>query len=163
MATRRQQFWTAAVTKVGQEMRAASHVERLGFEFFLPRLEEFDGKRFRRVFMFPNYLLIKIAPGWQRLWSTRGVSRLLMAGEEPSRVRASEVESLRALSDDRDVVHLTPRPRVGQVVVVGGGSGFAGLSGIVQGTPARDRCQVLLRIMGRDVVGEFDERFLSVA
>ncbi len=166
MVAKKIKFWTAAQTHERQELRAAAHVERQGFEFFLPVCEEFRARRFRKTIMFPGYLFVRIREGWQKLASTRGISRLIYNSDGlPSRLSDREIEQLRALEDEHGVVQL--RKRVfsdGDLVRVGpGGHGLETLSGIVQGTPVADRYRILFTIMGRQVVGEVDARSLSAA
>lgn len=164
MSKRRGTYWLAAVTKFREELRAASHVERQGFEYYLPHVNEFRSGRYRPTLMFEGYIFVKLEPGWRVLSSTRGISRLIVQGDEPRRIRDEEIQQLRVLEDEDGIVRLHPRfSRADRVLVGEGGGGFKGLAGIVQGTSAGDRVKVLLQIMGRPAVGDFDSRSLTAA
>jgi len=151
-------FWTIASTYSSQEERAAHHVEKLGFQFYLPRYDSGEFSE-RRSLLFPGYLMIRISEGWESIIRTPGVQRLFMSDEFPKRIRDEDVDSIRLREDDRGLVRLRPRVEVGDHVRAEKGS-YSGVEGIVQGMMARDRCQVLLRMLGREVTVELDERVL---
>lgn len=163
MAARAPRYWTVALTRFGEERRASSHVERQGFEFFLPWIEERGVRGWRRALMFPGYLFVRLDSGWESLQSTKGISRLLFgAGSSlPSRVERNFVELLRLREDSRGIVQLHPRLSVGDKARVSSGS-FEGFVGVVQDTPSRERCRLLMEFMGRSVVRDFESRELAL-
>ena len=157
-------FWLCAVTKFSEERRAASHVERQSHEFYLPEMPVKDETgRMRRRLMFPGYIFIYIRDGrWTHLSSTRGIQRVLSHEETPVRVPRHEIQWLKSREDEDGLVRLNPRPHVGDTVTVSSG-GFAGIAGVVQNLLPSDRCKVMFRLLGRSVVGEFDDGALRVA
>ena len=159
-------YWTALVARYSQEQRAAHHVERQGFEFYLPQMLALSASgRDRRELLFPGYIFVRVnlRRQWRVLAGTRGVARMLLCGELPTRVPDEDVEAFRRLEDERGFVQLLPPLRDGDVVVAGSGSGgYEGVRGVVQGMTARDRVKVLLTILGRAVSVELDRRALSL-
>jgi transcriptional antiterminator RfaH len=147
-------YWGCVRTKPRQEARAAGNVEAQGFAFYRPVMWVPFGNRLRRETMFRGYLFVKMRDGWQALASTRGVARVMMAGERPSRVPDREIAFLRNLEDDDGVVVLPPSFAVGSRVRLKGGQRFLrGRVGVVQ-TLERHRCRVLLSILGHETVKE---------
>ena len=143
-------YWTAAATKFGEEQRAAHHVERQGFEFYLPKTIEGYGAKLRRDYLFPGYIFIRVSQGWHCLMSTRGIRRLFFCGDAPTRMSTSDVESIRLRESDDGYIRLKPPVTVGSRVTVKSGS-FKSMIGSVDCMTARDRCTVLLSIMERAV------------
>src|ERR1700690_1023760 len=101
-------YWTAAKTKRGEENRAACHVERQGFKFYLPLTYEptKSGLSERRTFLFPGFIFVKLKAGWPVLSSTRGISALMMNCNMPAHVRESEIAWLMSLENEKGVVRL---------------------------------------------------------
>lgn len=155
-------YWTAAATRNSQEQRAAHHVERQGFQFYLPQILSRRGMRERRELLFPGYIFVRIAEGWEALASTRGISRLFMCGDRPAPMPSSEIDSLRSREDDSGFIRLHPRLPDGAKVVLKDGA-WAGMFGILEETTASDRCRVLLSVLGRSVRGEFDRSIIAEA
>lgn len=165
--TRFQRFWTVAATDWRHEECAASSVEKHGFEFYLPRFSSIGTTRsgrkfFKRELLFPGYIFIQIRQGWEKLIRAKGILSLFLLDESPRRMRDSEINSLKNREDDRGLVRLRPPLVHGQRIKFASGS-YRGLSGIVEGTPAYERCRVLVQMLGHEVVGEFDERVLIAA
>lgn len=161
-------YWTALVTRRGEERRAASHVERQDFQFYLPQMAVASrafADKFRGEIMFPGYLFVRLREGWHALASTRGVARMMLRDGVPVRVPNCELSRLRELEDDRGLVHLPERFRFGDAVRVAaeGGGALAGLTGVYRGMTPRDRCVVLLRILGKSVTAEVDAGSLVAA
>jgi transcriptional antiterminator RfaH len=155
-------YWTTAATHFAQEQRAASHVERQGFEFYLPyTLTLLKNGREKRELMFPGYLFILVTAQWRSLMGTRGIQRLFTCGEQPSRMPEHEITGLKA-REVSGFVDLAPRFAVGQKVLVKGEDGSY-FSGIVQGMDARERCKVLFELLGRQVILPVDRRSMEAA
>ena len=154
--------WSLARTRWCEEERAASHVERQGFEYWLPRMAQFSSRGVeRRSLMFPGYLFFKVSRGWQSLCATRGISSIVMCEDEPARVRREDLEYLMSLEDERGLVVLPPRFRSGDEVVVGDGP-FRGMRGVVQGASEQGLLRVLWSMLGKSVVARIPETLLSV-
>lgn len=173
-APTRRKFWTAAATLWSQEERAASHVERRGFEFYLPRVRVLRESRCRHSLgepvdvselLFPGYVMIRVRRGWQSLMRAPGIHRLFVADETPVRVRDEDVARLRDMEDETGHVRLTPRLSRGQTVGVSeAGGAFAGQFGVVEDAAVLSRVRVAFATMlGRPAVREFDERALFAA
>lgn len=143
-------YWSAATTKFGEEQRAAHHVERQGFEFYLPRIVTRYGASVRHEYLFPGYIFVMIERGWESLMSTRGIRRVFMCGDVPTRMKSSDINSMRSQEDESGYIVLQPPVTVGSRVRVCDGS-FKDLLGTVQNMSARDRCTVLLSVMERSV------------
>lgn len=157
-------YWTAVVTRRGQERRAAANVERLGFPFYMPMLAVEN--KTRGTLMFPGYLLVQIdtRSSWEVLASTRGVARLFMCDVLPVRVPNAEIKRLWDLEQGDGLVHLPERFSPGDRVRVGeGGGSWSGISGIYQGATQNERCLVLLQILGKDIVTAVSARSLEAA
>jgi transcription antitermination factor NusG len=156
-------YWALAKTKRSEEERAASHVERQGFAYWLPRMIEWSssgGQKF--PLMFPGYIFFKVRQGWQALCSTRGIASVVICQDEPARVRQSEIDYLRSLENARGLVVLPARFGDGDAVRVAQGS-YAGARGVVRGMPAAGRCAVLLQMFGKEVSLDVGEESLESA
>ena len=151
------QAWYLIHSKPQQEGTALAHLERQGFEAFLPRMRRqvrHAGRWREKVeAMFPRYLFVRLDAAeqdWAPIRSTVGVSRLVRFGAEPARVPEGLVEALRARADEAGIVQVeaTADFSPGQRVRVLEGP-FAGLEGIIQAKSARDRVDLLLSIVGQ--------------
>jgi transcriptional antiterminator RfaH len=143
-------YWTAAVTKLSEEQRAAHHIERQGFQFYLPEMLTRHGSRMRREYLFPGYIFVRISEGWETLMHTRGIRRVFLCNGSPTRMRDSDIECIRSRENEKGLIELELEPplRVGDRIKISAGP-FSGHSGIFQGMSARDRCYVLLSVLGR--------------
>lgn len=142
----RRGYWTAATTHFGQEYRAAHHVERQGFDYYLP-LTVNNGRTER---LFPNYLFVFITKQWRSLLGTRGIRRLIIADEHPVRIPSWEMEALRARENTAGIIELPKPYDVGDKVRITAGV-FRDRLAIVQGMPANERISVLLDFLGHKV------------
>lgn len=115
----------------------------------------------RRELVFPGYIFVRVKAGWQVLASTRGIARLFLCRDVPTRVPDKEIDLIRGMEDERGFVRLRTFP-VGTDVLVSAGS-YEGLRGVVSGMVARDRCRVLGKLLGRDVEVVLDRRVLETA
>lgn len=158
-------YWSVLGTRLGQERRAAHHIERQGFEFYLPEFITLTRAQVRRrSLLFPGYIFVKIKSGWSVLASTRGISRMFMCGDTPARMRRSDIEVLKLREDADGFVCLSTPVELGERVKIGeAGGGFDGLVGVVDGFKPDGRVSVLLNLLGRAVRGEFDEAALIQA
>lgn len=156
-------YWTCVVTRPHQERRAAHHVERQGFVYYHPVAWMPHRGQLRPRAMFPGYLFVHVHDGWPKLASTRGVSRLILnADDKPARITPAELHFLKSLEDDKGVIVLPIRYRVGdRVRFVAGKRYLLGMTGIVRGTTAKGRVDVLLRILGRHVVKTVEKSTLE--
>lgn len=149
--------WYLIHTKIRQERMALDHLERQGFECFLPLIR---AEKLRRGALqvvqeplFPRYLFIRLGTGlesqsWAPIRSTTGVSRLVSFGQVPAKIDDELVGELRAQSESSEVVlrHFEP----GEQVVVTDGP-FVGVKAIYQMPDAEGRVMVLLNILSKQV------------
>lgn len=91
--------WIVVQTHAGQERLAKFHLQKQGFEVYLPmRLTRGrDGKGGVAPF-FPRYLFVQVTAEvrrWQAIFSTIGVARVFCAGERPVGVKDKFIERIR--------------------------------------------------------------------
>ena len=156
-------YWALAITRFQQEERAASHVEKQGFTYWLPRMAMFTLRGAeRRSWMFSGYLFFQVRAGWEAVCSTKGIASVFLCDGLPSRVRQDEFEYLRGLEDDRGLVVLPPRFNDGDSVRVVKGS-YSGVVGMVQGMSVAGRLSVLWSMFGKEVTLNVNESSLEIA
>ena len=150
--------WYLVHTKPKQEKCALENLERQGYICYLPVI---PSERLRQGLitvsnepLFPRYLFIRLGMGamdksWVPIRSTKGVSRLVRFGLEPSKVDDALIELLRAqekaaqvqperLFNKGERVCLTEAP-------------FAGIVGIYQMAEGERRVMVLIELLSKPV------------
>lgn len=151
--------WHVVRTQPHAENKAKTHLDRQGFETYLPpRLKK--RRHARRVEtvkapLLPGYLFVAInrqTQRWRCISSTIGVSHLICHGEEPAAVADSLVDALRDREDESGLVRLPPRASfaTGDKVRLLDGA-FADLIGLFEGMKDSERVSVLLDLLGRKV------------
>ena len=149
--------WYLIHTKIRQERVALEHLQRQGFECFLPqiRVEKLRRGALQVVQepLFPRYLFIRLgtdteSQSWSPIRSTVGVSRLVMFGQTPAKLADHLVERIQAQSASAEVQRRHFEP--GEPVVVTDGP-FAGIEAIYQMADGEGRVMVLLNILSKDV------------
>lgn len=156
-------YWTVAATKGSDEERAAHHVERQGFKFYLPRIVMHYGSRSKREFLFPGYIFIQINKHWHSLFGTRGIRHLFMCSGMPTRMPDSDMVDMRSRENDDGLVELPPPLRIGDHIEVTGTGPFNGKSGVLKGMLSRDRCFVLLNMLGRSTPVMLNRKVISLS
>lgn len=145
-------FWSVVQSQPACEHRAITHIERQGFTLYAPKEKIVRISRGKKVhtwrWLFPRYLFVWIEDQWQRLFSTIGVSTVLMNGENPARLPEHWISDLKAREHHGLIELKRERFRKGQDVQVTGGL-FAGQHGIYQGMTSRQREIILLSVLGR--------------
>lgn len=151
--------WYVVMTQPHAELKAVSHLERQGFEVYLPRFlkRRRHARRTEIVAapLFPRYAFVGVdvtAQRWRAIHSTVGVARLVGSGDTPVRVGREIVDSLKRMQDDAGYVSLPQRPafRPGDAVRVVEGA-FASCLGLVDGLSDGERVAILLDMLGRKV------------
>jgi len=141
------------------EAKASHHLERQGFEIYLPRYlkQRRHARRVEKISapLFPSYLFVAIdmsSQRWLSIDSTVGVRRLVRNGNEPAIVPVSILEALKHREDANGFVQLDYRPKFsrGDKVFVLAGA-FQDSLGFYEGMSGRDRVAVLLDLLGRKV------------
>jgi len=147
-------YWSVVQSQPAQEPRALWHMTYQGFTTYAPKEKitriTRGKKRTHARFLFPRYVFVWITDTWHALFSTLGLTRVLMNGEQPARIPEGWVEYMRA--QERNGLITLPKHRflIGQKVTVGGGL-FLGAKGLYQGMTSRDREIVLLEALGARV------------
>ena len=156
--------WYAVATKLGQELVAARHLTRQGFEPFTPSLVKtvrHARRRIeRRVALFPGYLFVRLDIehcAWRSVNGTLGVRSLVMAGERPLAAPCGLVESFIELSDKSGLIEA--KLETGQRVEVLSGP-FATLVGTVERLDVKGRAHVLLRLLNGESAVAMDSSVL---
>jgi transcriptional antiterminator RfaH len=151
--------WYAVQTQPHAEAKAMAHLQRQGFEVYLPRFM----KRRRHAgrvetvaqALFPGYLFVAIdvtTQRWRCVNSTIGVRRLVSNGDAPAPIAPRVIETLQRQHDERGYFQMRPAPRfaAGDKVRVVDGV-FSSALAIYEGMPDQHRVAVLLELLGRKV------------
>lgn len=89
--------WVVVVTSAGKERLAKFHLQKQGFEVYLPMKMGVGAKGVRPFF--PRYLFARVTCDvrrWQSIFSTIGVHRVFTSQERIVGVRDGFIESIRA-------------------------------------------------------------------
>ena len=151
--------WYVVQTQPHAETKAVWHLDRQGFETYLPRYEK-RRRHARRIEtvgapLFPRYLFVAMdmaTQRWRSIRSTIGVTRLVCNGDDPAALAAGVVDGLRRRENERGFVLLEARPRfaIGEQVRIIDGI-FASCLGLFDGISDSERVAVLLDMLGRKV------------
>lgn len=143
--------WYVVHAQPHQERRAQAHLERQNFGTFLPEASVTlrHSRRFRNEQrpLFPGYLFVRLTiPGdsWRTINATRGVLRLVAAGDHPVPLPDGFVEELATADQPCDPA---PDLRVGDAVRLRKGP-FTGLKGRLLALRPGGRAQVMLSMLG---------------
>jgi transcription elongation factor/antiterminator RfaH len=161
--------WYLAMTRPCSELIAEKHLNRQGYVTFLPRHTK-SVRHARRVRLvkapvFPRYIFLRLDLGvdrWRNVFSTHGISTLIMAHERPIVVPEGVVETLAERCDGDGCMHFTEHMRPGQRVRLLGGP-FSDALGVLESLDDRGRVQVLLNIMGRSIKVRLSEEWVHPA
>lgn len=142
--------WVVALVQPRRERVALVNAVSQRYVCWLPRMATRSGVEL----MFPGFLFVLVTRQWRPLLSTRGISGLVMIGDQPGRLARGDLEWLRRHEREDGVVDLGVPPglQVGDTVEFKSGR-FAGLRGVYQCATGRERCEVLLGFM-RAIVRE---------
>lgn len=151
--------WYVVQTQPNAERKALAHLDRQGFETYLPRYRK--SKRHARrteiiaAPLFPRYLFVSVdftSQRWRSLRSTVGVSRLVCNGETPAVVPGGIVETLRLREDESGLIDIGSGPAFsrGDKVRVRDGA-FGDCLGIFESATDGERVLILLDLLGRKV------------
>lgn len=148
--------WFAVQCKPWHEPFGAETVETLGLESFFPqcqRNKKICGKM-RSVIepLFPGYFFARFCPrlSLQAIRYSRGVLRIVGAGDTPLAIEDEIIEGIRARRNEEGFVALSDPPwRTGDRVMIEEGP-FEGLTGIFQAElDGKDRILLLLEALGQ--------------
>lgn len=163
--------WFVVQTQANREGKAVHHLERQGFQTYLPRYlkRRSHARKIETVPapLFPGYLFVAIdlaAQRWRAIQSTIGVLRLVTNGEAPAPVPTAIVDAVRQREDDNGFVKVDRRSAFGRgdkVRVLAGA--FTDSLGLVDGLADRERVAILLDLLGRKVRVELDADMVVAA
>jgi transcriptional antiterminator RfaH len=149
--------WFAVYTHAQAEIKAAHHLQRQGFEAYVPRYLK-KRSHARRVDwvsspMFPRYIFVALDmknTGWRPISSTVGVSHIISFGERPISVPKNIITSLRALEDEKGLISFTQTQKFkrGDKIEIREGA-FRELNGLFEKLDDQGRVTLLLDLMGR--------------
>ena len=154
--------WFLIYTKPRQEERAKENLENQGFETFLPMIayEKIkQPKLYSLKPMFPRYLFTKFnveKNNWTYLKSTRGVSHVVVFGDNFTRVPNSVMDYLKSKVDDNDVLKLQTTRKTfqkGDKLVINKGI-FQGKEATFFSKTGKERVKVLLKLMKQLIIAE---------
>lgn len=145
--------WYVAKTKPAKERFVETYItDRWGVEVFLPVIRRPIGRNAGWEPLFPTYLFCLVDPqsaAWPDIRWSPGLCYFLGAGQELVPVSDELIVHLKQRVSWWNEGGYAPSFTPGERVVVTSGP-FSGLEGIFQRyVPARQRCQVLLQIIGR--------------
>lgn len=145
--------WYVAKTRARKEWLVETYLtERLGVEVFLPMIRHPGGRKAGWEPLFPTYLFCLVDPqsaDWPAIRWAHGLSYFLGAGQEIVPVSDELITHLKQRVSWWNEGGYVPRFASGERVMVTSGP-LSGLEAIFQRyIPARQRCQVLLQILGR--------------
>lgn len=155
-------YWSVAMCKSSSEHLAKYHLERQGYETYLPLFLEKKGKEIKIKVLFPRYIFVKVILQWHSINGTRGITRLLMRESTPAVVSDKIIENLMKRHDSKGYVTLPDKPKFAQgekVRVVN--SSLNGYIAVFDGMRPNERARVLLEMLGQQVPIELDERDLA--
>ena len=153
--------WYAVQTQANRENLAASHLERQGFNVWLPRIERItrharQTKRVRRP-LFPGYLFVNLdleTARWRAINGTVGVSHVVSLGRVPSVVDSAFMTALKATENTDGLVEADHDDlKLGQDVEILSGPMAGKIVKLLRLDPG-NRVTVLLRMLGHFVHGQ---------
>lgn len=151
--------WYVIQTRPRDESTALFHLQRQGFEGYLPRFLK-RRRHARRIDvkaepLFPGYLFVAFdlaVARWRSIQGTVGVSRLVCHGETPVPLPEGVVDQIRGNEDDGGWIVMCAAESLqkGQKVEISEGP-FSDLTGIFEALDSKERVIVLLNLLGREV------------
>src|SRR5262249_51286582 len=160
--------WHVAQTHIHAELRATQHLNRQGFEVYLPRYLK-KRRHARRVEtvaapLFPRYLFVAVTSTqrWHSIRSTIGITRLVANGDLPAVLPEAVIEGLKRRADPDGFIRLERRFAPGDIVRVCDGA-FCDLLGLFEDISGDDRAAILLNLLGRKVRVVLDTDMIEAA
>jgi len=149
--------WYVIHTKPGNECRVETNLTNQEIEVFLPRLETFQyfhEKLVQKIKpLFPNYLFAKldIDVHYYKVKWTRGVSKILGVGNEPTPISERVIQTIKARRRENNLIKLEDGLGEGNIIQFTSGP-FKDLMGVFdKGMSDGRRVRVLLSLIGVDV------------
>jgi transcriptional antiterminator RfaH len=151
--------WYVVYTHQGAERVAEGHLQRQGFQTYLPICRKITrhARRVAKITMplFPRYLFIAVDTAtqrWRAINSTFGVKQIISMGERPSAVPDGVVDEIKAREAAEGLIEIAPKSpfKTGETVHIIGGP-LADQVGHFQRLNEKDRASVLLDMLGRKI------------
>lgn len=149
--------WYVIQTKPTDEVRVKTNLSNQEIEVFLPlfkSLQYSHGKMVEKIQpLFPNYLFARLDldPHYYRVRWTRGVSKILGCGVEPTPLSEKVVEAIRERVGHDNLIKMEEEWREGDLVQIRSGP-FKDLIGVFEKKMSGDgRVRILLGLIGVDV------------
>lgn len=157
----RHAYWACVKTKQGQEKLAKLNLLDQGYRAYYPRIKQGLSPILKPLF--PGYIFVRITKaGWYPIRSTYGVAYIVMRGDQPDFISDKVVNQWLKLEGDDGYIDLSPAPvklKEGANVLIGKGPFKNHLARYI-GRTAKERCEVLLTMLGKDISFEIAERHL---
>ena len=149
-----QTMWYVVHTKPRDEFRALEHLERQGFEVYLPILHNEKMRRsgltLKTEPLFSRYLFVNLASSNQNfslIRSTRGVAGLVSFGHQPSRLSNEVITALKAFEQTSSSLGAKIFASGDAVKIFSGP--LKGLEGIYRGQSGTQRGLVLIDFLSK--------------
>lgn len=152
--------WYAVNTHPRAEEKALAHLERQGFEAYLPQYlrRRSHARRIEmvRTPLFPAYLFIAFDPEvarWRSVNGTIGCRRIICNGETPSALPDGLIDDLRRNENGQGLIDMRPQAYSyvpNQPLRITSGP-FADLVGLFQSVSDNERVMLMLDLLGRPV------------
>jgi transcriptional antiterminator RfaH len=151
--------WFVVHTQVRQELLALQHLEEQHFKVYLPRFKKIrsHARKVDEILapLFPRYLFVSIDPKahqWRSVNGTRGVSYVLTSEGQPLWVSPSIIDDLKSRENTEGLLSVDSLAlfTAGDILRVKEGS-FEGQTGIFEKWTDRQRVQILLNFLGREL------------
>lgn len=151
--------WFAVYTRARAEAKAEEHLQRQGYEVYLPR--HLKRRRHARSTdfvlapVFPRYLFValdRLHQRWRPILSTVGVCDLVRAGDRPLPIPDGVVEEIQDREDENGFVVVGPASpfHKGEAVCITEGV-LADIVGLFECENGEERVIVLLDLLGRQL------------
>lgn len=147
-------FWIVARAKPNQDKTAFINLKQQNFEFFHPKFNTISRgqNKFKEIIkpVFPGYIFIAInleENNWQRINNTRGISSIIMFGNQIPLIRSELIEELKHRFSMNNTPKLADQFEVGTNAEIINGP-FAQLIGKIDDINADQRIWILLDVLG---------------
>ena len=140
-------YWCVAQLEHGRAKLALHCLQINGFEVYQPRIRS-ERRADQTDALFPGYCFVLVQLQWHQARWSPGVMRLLLNGDAPAHVSDQIISELRG-REHNGLVQLPRKPTFqrGDTVKIMRGA-FAGQFGLYAEMRPRQRCEVLLRLLG---------------
>ena len=152
-----QKLWYVVQTKAGNEHRVQTHLLNQQIDTFLPLLNTCqccNGKMIHKIKpFFPNYLFARLdlRRQYDQVKWTRGVSRILGAGNGPIPISEKVIQSIQERAGEDHIVKLEEEWKEGDVVQITSGP-LKDLVGVFHRKMSDSgRVKILLSLIGVDI------------